>query len=235
VQIADIEYFHDGVRLVGEMAVDDGRVGTRPGVLVSHDAGGLSEHAKRTARRLAELGYVAFALDYYGGGVRLPPEEVGARYIELGNDPLRVRSIATAGLEVLVASEYTDSSKLAAIGYCFGGTVSLELARAGADLRAVVGFHSGLATSRPRDATNITAKVLVCIGAEDPIVPPDQRLAFEEEMRGGGVDWQLHLYGGVGHSFTNPDADGSNPGMKYDQRSDERSWRAMIGLFDEVF
>jgi dienelactone hydrolase len=92
-----------------------------------------------------------------------------------------------------------------------------------------------LATSRPQDAANIVGRVLVCIGAEDPIVPPDQRLAFEEEMRAGGVDWQLHLYGGVGHSFTNPDADGSNPGMRYDQRSDERSWRAMLGLFDEVF
>jgi dienelactone hydrolase len=235
MQIADIEYVHDGIRLVGEMAVDDSQVGKRPGILVCHDAGGLSDHAKRSARKLAELGYVAFALDYYGGGLRLPPEEVGPRYGELGSDPHRIRSIGLAGLEVLVANDYADPSRLAAIGYCFGGTMSLELARGGADLRAVVGFHSGLATSRPQDAANIAGKVLVCIGAEDPIVPPDQRLAFEEEMRAGGVDWQLHLYGGVGHSFTNPEADGSNPGMKYDQRSDERSWRAMLGLFGEVF
>jgi dienelactone hydrolase len=235
VHIADIEYSHDGRRLLGQLAVDDSRAGRRPAVLVSHDAGGLGDHPKRTARRLAELGYVAFALDYYGDGARLPPDQVGARLGELASDPLRTRSIARAGLEALLANEYADADNVAAVGYCFGGTLVLELARSGADLRAVVGFHSGLSTSRPEDAANITAKVLVCIGADDPVIPPDQRLAFEEEMRAGGVDWQMHLYGGAVHSFTNPDADGSSPAIKYDQRADERSWRAMLDLFTEVF
>jgi dienelactone hydrolase len=235
VLVADIEYSHDGIRLVGQIAVDDSRAGRRPAVLISHDAGGLDDHAKHSARRLAELGYVAFALDYYGDGVRLPPEQIGARFGELAGDPLRIRSTARAGLDVLLANEYADAHRVGAIGYCFGGTMALELARSGADLLAVVGFHSGLSTVRPEDAVNIKSKVLVCIGADDPIIPPDQRLAFEEEMRAGGVDWQLHLYGGAVHSFTNPDADGSNPAIRYDQHADERSWRAMLDLFTEVF
>ncbi len=177
---------------------------------------------------------MAFALDYHGDGVRLPPEQIGSRLAELAGDPLRMRAIARAGLEALLATDVADPSRVAAIGYCFGGTLSLELARSGADLRAVVGFHSGLSTSRPEDAGNIKGKVLVCIGADDPIIPPDQRLAFEEEMRAGGIDWQLHLYGGAVHSFTNPSADGSNPAIKYDKRADERSWGSMHDLFAEV-
>ena len=235
MHVADITYPFDGLALVGEIAFDDTRPGKRPGVLVAHDGGGLSDHARRSARRLAQLGYVAFALDYYGNGARLPPEEVGARFGELAGDPARTRAIAQAGLGVLLANENVDATQVAAIGYCFGGTLSLELARSGADVQAVVGFHSGLSTSRPEDAVHIKGRVLVCIGADDPIVPPDQRLAFEEEMRAGGVDWQLHIYGGAVHSFTNPEADGSSGALKYDRRADQRSWRSMLELFGEVF
>jgi dienelactone hydrolase len=235
VQTADIEYSHDGLRLVGHLAVDETRPGRRPAVLISHDAGGLDELPKRTARRLAGLGYVALALDYYGGGKRLEPAQVGERFGGLAGDPARVRAIAQAGLQVLLGSEYADPSKVAAIGYCFGGTMSLELARSGADLAAVVGFHSGLSTKNPADATNIKAKVLVCIGADDPIIPPEQRLAFEEEMRAAGVDWQMNLYGGAVHSFTNPDAGTANPALAYNRHADESSWRAMLELFADVF
>ncbi len=235
MHVADIAYPFDGLALVGEIAFDDTGAGKRPGVLVAHDGGGLSDHARRSARRLAQLGYIAFALDYYGNGARLPPEEVSARFGELAGDPARTRAIAQAGLGVLLANENVDATKVAAIGYCFGGTLSLELARSGADVQAVVGFHSGLSTSRPEDAAHIKGRVLACIGADDPIVPPDQRLAFEEEMRAGGVDWQLHIYGGAVHSFTNPDADGSSPALKYDRRADQRSWRSMLELFGEVF
>jgi dienelactone hydrolase len=235
VHIADIEYSYEGLRLVGHLAVDDGRPGTRPAVLISHDAGGLSQHPKTTARRLAELGYVAFALDYYGDGEPLPPEQIGPRFNEMAGNPLRTRGIAQASLEVLLGNEYADSSRVAAIGYCFGGTMALELARGGADLQAVVGFHSGLATTLPAEAGILTATVLVCIGADDPIIPPAQRLAFEEEMRGAGVDWRMDLYGGAVHSFTSPGADGSNPAIRYDRRADELSWKAMTDLFTEVF
>jgi len=129
----------------------------------------------------------------------------------------------------------TDGHRLAAIGFCFGGTLALELARGGADLKAIVGFHSGLATPRPQDAGAIVGKVLVLIGADDPIIPPEQRSAFEDEMRAGGVDWQLHLYGGVQHSFTNPRANNTGlPGIAYHEPTDRRSWRAMRDLFDET-
>jgi dienelactone hydrolase len=227
MRIDDIEYTADGRRLVGQLHVDDTTPGRRPGVLVCHDFLGVRAHTKDIAARLAGLGFAAFALDYHGDGTVLPQDQVGARFGELANDIDQVRRLANAGLDVLRGNELVDADRLAAIGYCFGGTMALELARGGADLRAVVGFHSGLGTPRPDDARNITAKVLVCIGAADPIVPPDQRAAFEQEMTAAGVDWQLHLYGGVGHSFTNPDADGSNPAMKYDRRADEQSWAAM--------
>ena len=235
MQTVDIEYVHEDLHLVGMLAVDETRSGTRPAVLISHDASGLGEHPKRTARRLAALGYAAFALDYYGGGTQLPPEQIGARFGALAGDPLLARGLARAGMDALLTSEYADAGKVAAVGYCFGGTLSLELARSGAELQAVVGLHSGLSTTRPEDAGQIKAKVLVCIGADDPIIPPDQRQAFEAEMRAGGVDWQMHLYGGAVHSFTNPAADGSNPALKYDRKADERSWRAMLDLFAEVF
>jgi dienelactone hydrolase len=235
VHIADIEYSCNGLRLVGQIAVDDSHDDKRPAVLVSHEGNGLSDHAKNSARKLAEHGYVAFALDYYGDGKPLPPDQIAPRCSALINDPLLTRTIGRAGLDVLLASEYADTSKVAAIGYCFGGTMSLELARDGADLQAIVGFHSGLATSRPDDATNITGSVLVCIGTEDPLISPEQRLAFEEEMRAGGVDWRMNLYGGAVHSFTNPAADGSNPVLAYEPRADARSWRAMLDLFTEKF
>ena len=125
---------------------------------------------------------------------------------------------------------------MAAVGYCFGGALVLELARGGADVKAVVGFHPRLATRRPQDSANIRGKVLVCVGTDDPLISVQERLAFEEEMRAGGVDWRMNLYGGTEHSFTNP-ASGlaDRPGVIYHHLSDERSWRAMLDLLDEVF
>jgi dienelactone hydrolase len=235
VHITDVEYFCNDLRLVGQLAVDDTRDGKRPAVLVSHEGNGLGDHTRNVARKLAELGLVAFALDYYGDGKPLPPEEIMPRFSELAADPLRTREIGRAGLDVLLSNEYADASKVAAIGYCFGGTMSLELARGGADIKAVVGFHSGLSTNRPDDAVNIKGSVLVCIGTEDPLIPPAQRQAFEDEMRAAGVDWRMNLYGGAVHSFTNPAADGSNPAIKYEPTADARSWRAMLDLFAEKF
>jgi dienelactone hydrolase len=137
---------------------------------------------------------------------------------------------------VLVSQPETDAARLAGIGYCFGGTTVLELARSGADLKLVVGFHSGLATARPQDAKSIKGQVLVQIGADDPLIPPEQRAAFEKEMRDGGVDYRILIYGGAEHSFTNPDAGAfGRPGIKYDERTDKRSWRAMLDAFDEAF
>jgi dienelactone hydrolase len=231
----EVVYQADGRRMVGTLALPNGR-DPRAAVLIAHEGPGLDQHAKDQAERLAGLGYVAFALDYNGEGRPITDRDaMMARLGELAGNPERVRRLGAAGLQILLDEPRTLPSKVAAIGYCFGGTLSLELARSGAQLAAVVGFHSGLATSRPEDAANITGKVLVCIGADDPIIPPDQRAAFEEEMRTAGTDWQMHLYGGAVHSFTSPIADGSMPAIKYDQRADTRSWQAMLNLFAEVF
>jgi dienelactone hydrolase len=233
---SEIEYHVAGVRYLGYLAVDDQAAGRRPGVLVGPEGGGLGENAKAVARRLAGLGYVAFALDYYGDGKELPVDELMSRIAAFNADPLKIRAIAAEALKVLVAQPQTGPAQLAAIGYCFGGTTALELARSGADLKVAIGFHSGLTTVRPQDASQIKAKVLVLIGAIDPIVPPEDRAAFEQEMTEGGVDWRLNLYGGVGHSFTNPSAKpGARPGLAYHAESDRRSWVAMLDLFQEVF
>jgi dienelactone hydrolase len=234
----EIEYRADGTVMVGRLALPDGE-GKRPAVLIAHDGPGLNDHQRRRANRLAERGYVAFALDYHGGGRWIAdPNEMLARLGQLGADPERTRAIGRAGLEVLLEEPRADASKLAAIGYCFGGTMVLELARAGTDLKAVVGFHPGLANSRPEDAHNITGRVLVCVGSEDPYIPVEARSAFEAEMRAARVDWRMNIYGGAEHSFTHPMTDPNRktlPGITYHQLSAERAWRAMLDIFDEVF
>lgn len=235
METTTVEYQGDGMRLVGELNVPDG-AGKLPGILVAHEGPGIDDNAKARARRLAEQGYVTFALDYIGDGKRLAGmPEVMARLGPLMADPLRTRAIGQAALDVLTSEARTDTTRLAAIGHCFGGTMALELARGGAPLKAVVGFHSGLATARPQDAKNITGKVLVCLGAQDPMISSKQRVAFEEEMQAGGVDWRMNLYGGAAHSFTNPDAGAMGvPGIEYHELTDRRSWEAMLDLFRET-
>ncbi len=217
VDISEIEYECDGQRLVGQLAVPDGS-GQRPGVLVAHEGPGIDANAKARARRLTEeQGYVTFALDYIGDGKRLDGmPAVMERLGPLMGDPLKTRALGQAGLDVLTGCDRTDGSKLAAIGHCFGGTMALELARGGSPLAA-------------------TGKVLVCIGAEDPLIPAQQRIDFETEMRNGGVDWRMNLYGGAAHSFTNPDAGALGvPGIEYHELTNQRSWEAMLDLFREV-
>ncbi|SOJ55196.1 hypothetical protein MSIMFB_02685 [Mycobacterium simulans] len=234
--VTDIEYQADGKTMVGRLAMPEGD-GKCPAVLIAHEGPGLDEQQRRRADHLAELGYVAFALDYQGGGVAMADREaMMARLDELWHDPERTRELARAGLEILLDQPRTDPTKVAAIGYCFGGYLVFELARAGTNLAVVVGFHPRLATPRPLDAANITAKVLVCIGAEDPLISVGERLMFEEQMRAAGVDWRMNLYGGAQHSFTHPDVDSIGvPGLRFDPIATERSWRAMLDLFDETF
>ncbi|MFI4965332.1 MAG: dienelactone hydrolase family protein [Caulobacterales bacterium] len=232
----DIEYHADGARLVGYLAVDDSRSGKRPGVLVAPEGGGLVDLTKSIARRLAQAGYAAFAMDYYGDGKPLDDmNQVMPRITAFMAEPSTIRSRATAALAVLAARPECDAGRLAAIGYCFGGTTVLELARSGADLKAVVGFHAGLGTTRPAEPKGIRARVLACIGARDPIVPAEQRQAFEREMSDAIVDWQINVYGEAGHSFTNPGVGAlGRPGFDYHEQTDRRSWMAMLDLFDET-
>jgi len=230
----DISYEADGRTMIGHLAYEGSSVERRPAVLISHEGPGMSDHTRDVAARLAGLGYVAFALDYHGGGAFLPLEETMPRLGELIADPARTQALAQAGLDVLLAQPNVDAARVAAIGYCFGGVMSLELARTGADIKAVVGFHPGFTTPRPDASRNVTGSVLMCCGSEDPFATADQRVAFEVEMREAGVkDWRLEVYGGVKHSFTNPDADTVGmPGIGYDALADQRSWRSMLDLFD---
>ncbi len=242
-EIRNINYEADGIPMVGYFAIARDaahQAQRRPGILVSPPGPGLGEHSKSVARRLAEAGYAAFALDYHGHGkVFTNGSEMRARLQQLIEDPHVIRSRLSKALEVLCAQPGIDPARLAAIGYCFGGTAALELARSGARIAATIGFHSGLKTVRPQDARQIVGKVLVCLGADDPLIPPAERSAFEEEMRNAGCDWQMHVYGGAQHSFTDPGADErartmGTQGLKYDAGADRRSWRSMLDLFDEA-
>lgn len=233
-----LRYEADGLSMESHLYLPRDVSTPRPGILVFPEAFGLGDHAKGRARRLAELGYVALACDLHGEGRNLTSmEEVMATLTPLRADVSKMRARTIGGLSALTARPEVDAGRTASIGYCIGGSLSLELARSGADVRAVVGFHSGLSTPAPQDAANIKAKVLVCIGADDPGVPAEQRAEFEQEMRATKVDWQMHVYGGVVHSFTNPDAAamGRPEFARYDATADARSWDAMIDLFDEVF
>ncbi|CAN5864364.1 dienelactone hydrolase family protein [soil metagenome] len=230
----DIDYTADGATLVGRLFRPDGKA-NGAAVLVAHEGAGLSDHTYTIAGRLADLGYIAFALDYHGGGQAVGMDVARASIGAWLADPAGIRARATAALAVLTAQAGVDAARVAGIGCCFGGTTVLELARSGADLACVVGFHSGLGTARPRDAANIKGKVLTLIGTADPLIPPEQRVAFEAEMSAAKVDWRMTLYGGVGHSFTNPEAVGYKmPGIAYDADADRRSWGEMLALFAET-
>jgi dienelactone hydrolase len=233
MDLRPITYRTEGVALTGYLA--DGSGGRpAPGILVAHEGGGLGRHTKESASRLAALGYVAFALDMYG-----EEDPSLERAMELGKAlrgdvPLLRRRVAAA-LEVLKAQPNVDPARLAAVGYCMGGAAMIELARIGAPLVCIVGFHSGFIPGTPEDNAAIQAKLLLCHGSDDPVVTAAQRDPFLAEMNQAGVDWQLHLYGGVGHSFTNPDIGALGlPGFAYDPLADARSWRAMRDFFHEL-
>ena len=232
-----VEYKHGDTALEGYFAIDDAVQGPRPGVLVVHDWTGLRENPKKRAEQLAELGYAVFAIDMYGKGIRpTDPKDASAQATIYKSDRPLLRERAKAGLEVLAKHPDVDASRLAAIGYCFGGTTVLELARSGADLRGVVSFHGGLDTPDPKDAKNIKGKVLVLHGADDPYSPKEEVLAMENEMRQAGVNYQVHVYEGAVHSFTIPEAGNDNSkGAAYNADADRRSWEAMKQFFVEIF
>jgi dienelactone hydrolase len=232
-----IEYKDGALTLRGFLAFDEKAVGKRPGVIVMPEVYGLNEHAKIRAQRLAELGYVALAGDPHGNGTlynSLQEAMKGAG--PLMSDPSVTRNRMKATFDKLASIPQVDSSRIAAIGFCMGGTLSLELARAGAPLRGVVSFHGGLQTQRPAEAGSLKAKILACTGAEDPFVPMAQVSAFSEELTKAKADWQIIVYSGTGHSFTNPDAAKAGvPGVVYNKSADERSWEAMKSFFKEIF
>jgi dienelactone hydrolase len=232
-----IEYRDGDVTLRGYVAYDDQLSNQRPGILVMPEAFGLGAHAKHRADRLAALGYVVLAGDPYGNG--LEPKDLPEAMQHAGplrEDPAKFRQRARVALDTLASLPQVDASKLAMIGHCMGGTFSLELARDGAPLKGVVSFHGGLDTKSPAEAGKTKAKILVCHGSDDPFVSVAAVNTFVEEMTKAGTDWQLISYGGTVHSFTNPDAGRYGvDGLAYNKQTDERSWKAMLAFFDEIF
>ena len=231
-----VEYRHGGTVLEGHLAYDATITGKRPGVLIIHEWWGNNNYLKMRAEQLARLGYIAFALDMYGKGIiAKDAKEAGALAGIYRNDRKLMRARANSGLDVLKKHKLTDTNHVAAIGYCFGGGTALELARSGAPLAGVISFHGNLDTPSRADAKNIKGKVLVLHGGDDPFILSEQMTAFQDEMRKAGVDWQVYIYGGAVHSFTNPDS-GNDPsrGLAYNQTAERRSFEAMRLFFAEV-
>jgi dienelactone hydrolase len=233
-----VEYKDKDTVLEGYLAYDDALVKTKaPAILIVHEWTGLGIYVKSRAEQIAKLGYVAFAIDIYGKGIRpANPDEAGKQATIYRNDRALMRRRALAGLEQVKKFKFVDKNKIAAMGYCFGGGVVLEMARSGADLRGVVSFHGNLDTSHPEATKNMKAKILVLHGADDPYVPPAQVSAFEKEMKSAKANWQMIAYPNAVHSFTNPDS-GNDPskGAAYNKQADERSWKAMKSFLKETF
>lgn len=231
-----VPYTQNGTALKGFLAYDDAIAGKRPGVLVVHEYWGLNEFAKQRAEKLAEMGYVALAADMYGEGkVTQNPEEAMQLAGHIRSTPL-MRARVQAALQALTAQKLVDPQRLAAIGFCFGGTTVLELAYSGAPVRGVVSFHGGLTIPKPEDKQNIKASFLILHGADDPHIKPEDIAAFQEAMRQVGADWQMNIYGGAVHSFANPAAGSDkSKGVAYNPKAAARSWQAMQLFLQEIF
>jgi dienelactone hydrolase len=220
--------YHDGpAALEGFVAFDDSKTGPRPGVLVIHDWTGLQEYAETRAKQLAELGYVAFAADIYGKGIRpTDPKECAVQAGTYRDDLPLLRRRVLLGLEQLKKQPGVDASKLGAIGYCFGGSCALELARSGADVAGVVSFHGGLSTKMPAQPGAIKARLLICHGGADNFVNKEVP-AFKAEMEKAGAKMEFAIYAGAQHGFT-------KPGPAYQEKADKESWAAMKKFFTET-
>jgi dienelactone hydrolase len=204
------------------------------GVLVIHGGAGVDTHALNRAQRFADLGYHAFACDMYGEGVPGDRGRVMATIMALRRDRLALQQRAEAGIEVL-RQHLPPDGRIAIVGYCFGGMVALELARAGLAVAAIVCVHGSLTTTVRAGAGTVRSPVLVCHGALDPHSPPADVAAFIEEMNSAAADWQLVAYGGAMHGFTHEDARGQTPGVRHDARADARSAAAIQTFLDEAF
>lgn len=237
VSSTPVDYQDGDVALQGTLAVP-GDGGTHPGVLVVPEWWGCNDYAKRRAAELAEHGYIAFAVDMYGAGkVTTDPKQAGEWAGPFYQDRALLLRRAGAGLAQLTAAKGVDSAKLASIGFCFGGTVSLELARAGLGLKGVVSFHGGLGTKAPAKADTLMAKILVLHGGADPLVPPKDVAAFFDEMTAAKADWRMEVYGQALHAFSNPAAaelHKTMPPVDYSADAEKRSLAAAYGFLAET-
>ena len=235
-----IEYKAGNTVLRGYLVYDEAITGKRPGVLVVHEWWGNNVHARNSARKLAQAGYVALAVDMYGDGKEAEhPDEAGKFSGEVGKNLPLMKSRFEAGMNLLRQQAQVDAKRMAAIGYCFGGSVVLQMAREGENLRGVASFHGGLATEHPATPGKVKAKLLVMNGADDPFVPAEQIAAFKKEMDSAKVDYKFVNYPGAKHSFTNPDADVNGPKfnlpLAYNAKADQASWAELQSFLKTVF
>ena len=237
IKTADVEYRQGATVLRGFVAWDDAAAGKRPGVLIVHEWWGLTDNIRAQARRLAEAGYMGFALDMYGDGkFATHPDDAKAWMAEVTKDPATIAARFNAGLARLKQDPHVDTTRLAAIGYCFGGGVVLAMARAGVDLDAVATFHGMLATQSPAKPGAIKARVLALTGGADPFVPAEQVEAFKKEMQAAGARFEVVSYPGAKHGFTNPSAGTYGmAALAYDSTADRQSWAALLKMLGEVF
>jgi dienelactone hydrolase len=231
-----VEYQAGEVLCEGWQAYDDTLPGKRPSVLIVHQWTGVSDNEKMRARMLAELGYNVLVADVYGKGIRPVPPAAGQEAGKYKKDRALLRERVKAALAVLTKDARTDTTKVASIGYCFGGTAVVELARSGALIKGVVSFHGSLDSPTPADGKNIKCKVLALHGADDPFVSAQDLAAFEQEMKDAGVDYKLVQYPGAVHSFTQKSAGNDNSkGAAYNEAADKASWDEMKAFFFRIF
>lgn len=240
VQGKEVTYTDDGLTLKGYIAYDDAIKGKRPGVLVVHEWWGNDEYARKRARMLAELGYIAFALDMYGDGKQAHHPEEAAKFSgEVAKNLPLAKSRFESAMKILRQQKNVDGENIAALGYCFGGSVVLQMARLGEDLKGVASFHGGLETESPAQPGKVRARVISFTGTEDPMIPAEQVAAFRQEMETAGVNYKVVTFAGVKHSFTNPAADEYgrkfNLPLAYDEAADKASWEETKSFLADVF
>lgn len=233
-----IDYRDDDsvVLLQAYMAYEDSTKQKRPVVLIAHAWNGRDNFVEEKTRHLSKLGYIGFAMDVYGKGICGDGLETNQKLMQpLMEDRKMLLQRLMAGLKTARQVEVADTEKIAAMGYCFGGLCVLDLARSGADLKGIVSFHGLLQQSKEVPAKNVKAKVLAFHGSDDPMVPTDDILKFEQEMTDANVDWQLHIFGGTMHAFTNPEANDCKMGTVYNPQAEKRSWLEAVRFFEEIF
>lgn len=237
VRTKEIAYTQGDTQLQGFLAWSDEATGRRPGILVVHEWWGLNQYARNQATRLAEAGYVAFALDMFGKGkVTTHPDEAKAFVAEAMKDPAAMAARFDAGWQQLKQDPHVDPNHIAAIGYCFGGAVVLAQARSGANLDAVVSFHGAIPPSAPVKKGSVKAKVLILTGGADPMVPAADVARFKNELEAAGANVRVVTYPGAKHSFTNPDADKAGvDGLQYNADAARQSWEEMLGVFKQTW
>jgi dienelactone hydrolase len=240
VQGKEVNYSANGTTLKGYVAYDDAVKGKRPGILVIHEWWGHNEYARRRARMFAEQGYTALALDMYGDGKQAHhPDDAGKFASEVSKNAVLAKARFDAAYNLLSKEDTVDASKIAAVGYCFGGSVALNMARIGEPLKAVVSFHGGLATDHPAEAGKVKARIASFTGEEDPMIPAAQVAAFRQEMDKAGVSYKVVTYPGAKHAFTNPDADKYGQEFKlplaYNAAADKASWQEGLAFLADAF